>query len=334
MNLRKLEKEVPFDQFSRQFQVAEIIKALKVDKAALTILDVGGYKGRTADFLPAEKVTVIDLYDVHEENYIKGNALDLPFEDASFDFVTSFDVLEHIPPKHREKFISECARVTRRGIIICAPNKTELNEIAERKLNNLYKKLHHTPHPWLKEHIEYGIPRFDLVEKMVQNYGYSTARFYSNKTQLWFAMQQAIFINSKFSLGAEKIVKLNEFYNQNFKYDGGGSEAFSYRQILCCLKNEAEIDNIRKKLGSFNRPIDPISELEIDEEINEYYVTIIDKTTQLANDYKELYEFKKGEISKYEDENRSLVERLSKYEKVPTVGILTKTKHKLKRVFQ
>lgn len=91
----KNKAEVPFDQFSRQKQVSlvmDICRKLGKQKT-YSILDVGGYRGRTAEFLPDDNVTVLDLYEVDEENYVKGSALKMPFKDKSFDFVVNFDVL-------------------------------------------------------------------------------------------------------------------------------------------------------------------------------------------------------------------------------------------------
>jgi ubiquinone/menaquinone biosynthesis C-methylase UbiE len=326
MNLKKLEREVPFDQFSRQFQVTKIVDILRGDDTSLKILDVGGYKGRTADFLSADKVTVVDLFKVKEKNYIQGSALDLPFEDGSFDYVLSFDVLEHIPDDQRKVFLHECIRVAKKGIIICAPNKTELNQATELKLNELYKRLHHKPHRWLKEHIDYGIPRFDWVQQTATKRGLYTSKFYSNKTELWYAMQQAIFTNSKFPLASQNLTKLNEYYNQHFKYDGGGSEETAYRQILCGLKQKSDADFLSERLKNLNEPINALAEAELKEKIHEYYSVLLAKTTQLAKNYKELYEFHERAAILREEQNHSLRKKMQKYEKLKLLGSVTKVK--------
>ncbi|MGH7142166.1 MAG: class I SAM-dependent methyltransferase [Candidatus Saccharimonadales bacterium] len=332
MNSLELEKVVPFDQYSRQFQVSIILKILKKNKKPLAILDVGGYKGRSKDFLPSDDVTVVDLYDIKEEGYVRGSGFDLPFPFRSFDFVVSFDTLEHIPVNKRDNFIEECERVAKRGIIICAPNKTPENELIEEKLNDLYKKLHHKSHRWLEEHMEYKIPDFDLLEKKVQEHGIFTNRFYSNKSQLWFLMQQAIFMNSKFTFGAEKLIELNEFYNKNFKYDGGGSDITSYRQILCGLENEDESTNLNKAMSKFNNPIEPLIELELIEKINDYFTTLIIKTAQQSKNYEDLYMFNMNLAEEREKINKNLQTRINQYEKLLPAKIIIKTKQMLRKV--
>lgn len=87
------------------------------------ILDVGCGNGRLLELLDetALAYTGIDFSDnmlkeakrLHpDKNFILADALNLPFPDQSFNAVTSFAVLHHIPSEEfREKFMSEAARV-------------------------------------------------------------------------------------------------------------------------------------------------------------------------------------------------------------------------------
>ena len=54
--------------------------------------------------------------------FVTGDACDLPFEDASFDIATMFDLLEHVPDDH--KAASEAMRVVKRGgaILVSTPD--------------------------------------------------------------------------------------------------------------------------------------------------------------------------------------------------------------------
>lgn len=97
------------------------------------ILEVGGGQGGlTALLYPKAQITNLDFNPAYEQapcnqqlniRFVCGDATDLPFEDTSFDAVTMFDVLEHIPNDH--KAITEALRVLKPGgfLLISTPNE-------------------------------------------------------------------------------------------------------------------------------------------------------------------------------------------------------------------
>jgi hypothetical protein len=315
MNKRQLQADVPFDQFSRQFQVMTIINSLRKNDESYKILDVGGYKGRTADFLPQDQVTVMDLFDVKEDGYVKGSALDMPFKDDSFDYIMSFDVLEHIPSSKRATFVRECARVAKKGVIICAPHKTDANELAEQSLNDLYKRLHGEEHRWLKEHIAYGIPDFEAIEKLLQKQALQTVAFPSNKTRLWVDMQQAIFTNSLYPLASEQVTKLNTYYNKHFEYDGGETAEGSYRLILCGFRDTQTAEQVRLGFSTMNKAIPVVAEIALADQLQKYYETLLGKMSHLQADYQRLHEHEKKRAEELEANGKQLWERVNAQDK-------------------
>jgi SAM-dependent methyltransferase len=98
-----------------------------------TILEVGGgQSGLTSLLYPQAKVTNLDFNPDYANapcnqqkniNFVCGDATQLPFNNDSFDAITMFDVLEHIPD--HEKAISEAKRVLRPGgcILVSTPNE-------------------------------------------------------------------------------------------------------------------------------------------------------------------------------------------------------------------
>jgi SAM-dependent methyltransferase len=102
------------------------------DVAARDVLEVGGGRSGLARLLyPAARITTIDLEEEHgaadvnqdpRVRFIVGDATRLPFEPASFDVVTFFDVLEHIPDDARAA--AEAIRVLRPGgfVLVTSPS--------------------------------------------------------------------------------------------------------------------------------------------------------------------------------------------------------------------
>lgn len=232
--------KLPFDQFSRQKLAFELIEALRTGKQNFSILDAGGYQGATHAFHPHDSVTVLDVFEVKEKDYIQGDATAMTFADNSFDFVVSFDVFEHIPRERREAFVSECARVARRGVIIAAPTGTPQNADAEVFLNNLFKQLHGHDHPWLKEHIDYRLPEPHLPQKLLEKNKLRTFAFSSNYLPAWMLMQGAIFAASKTDKVGKKIDALYKKYNASTYPDGVQELSRNYRMVTIGVKSDKD----------------------------------------------------------------------------------------------
>src|SRR5215210_4298040 len=90
---------LPFDQHQRYRIVADAIERLREGSGPLRILDVGGGEGIILNFLPEDRITILDQSaDEAGYGFVRGEATALPFEDESFDYVASVDVYEHIEP--------------------------------------------------------------------------------------------------------------------------------------------------------------------------------------------------------------------------------------------
>lgn len=109
------------------------VYSIAPDLPYLEILEVGGGQGGLTPLLyPNAHITNIDIDPAFAQavsnqhknvTFVCGDATQLPFDSDSFDAVTMFDVLEHIPD--HEKAISEALRVLRsRGtLLVSTPNE-------------------------------------------------------------------------------------------------------------------------------------------------------------------------------------------------------------------
>jgi len=110
------------------------IHRIAPDRPLADILEVGGGRSGLASMLyPRSSIVTLDLNPEYATapcnrqpnvRFVCGDATNLPFPDASFDAVTMFDLLEHVPDD--AKAVSEAFRVLRPGghLLVSTPNET------------------------------------------------------------------------------------------------------------------------------------------------------------------------------------------------------------------
>jgi len=99
---------------------------------------------------------------------VLGTATTLPFRDRSIEVIVSCDVLEHIPQADRLEALSEMVRVARRQIIVAAPCG-RLAQQAEEEVAQVYREKTNEDHPWLKEHLDHGLPDATELETTIRS---------------------------------------------------------------------------------------------------------------------------------------------------------------------
>lgn len=109
------------------------IHRIAPDRPFAKILEVGGgQSGLTAMLYPEAQITNLDLNPDYAEapcnqhervRFVCGDATDLPFAEHSFDAITMFDLLEHVPDD--EAAVAEALRVLRPGgfLLVSSPNE-------------------------------------------------------------------------------------------------------------------------------------------------------------------------------------------------------------------
>jgi len=244
-NMNKL--ELPFDLYTRNFLITKLVKAIK-DKDKLKILDVGGRGGQLKDFLKEDEYYILDILNSEEkeENYIVGDIRDAPLRNSSFDIVISSDLYEHIPPRDRLRVISEMLRLSKNFVVLGAPFYSKEVEEAERRVYDFFLKVTGKPHPWLKEHIENGLPSKDELEAFLTKKGYEFCCRETNNISNWFLLQSFIFYAYAYGIPSEKVNKVYRYYNENFVELGDFLKP-TYRKIYL-IGEKGKLPSLRHKL--------------------------------------------------------------------------------------
>ena len=85
-----------------------------------TFLDVGCGDGALTELMCSEDRKVLGL-DLEPNPWIAANATSIPFPDNEFDYVTAFEILEHLYDDDLPKAIAEIKRVAKKKIFVSVP---------------------------------------------------------------------------------------------------------------------------------------------------------------------------------------------------------------------
>lgn len=140
---KRLESPYPLRRYAHRLGYESIAKFVQPGE---TVLDAGCGEGVLSWYLAERgaKVTAMDISRPNLENakkflerkgvadrvtLVQGDAENLPFPDASFDWVVSSHVLEHLPDF--DKGLSEIRRVTKKRAIVALPTCLNLSAASQ-----------------------------------------------------------------------------------------------------------------------------------------------------------------------------------------------------------
>ena len=190
---------VQFDQYQRYMTVSHVIEywRRKEENVSYRILELGSNEHKDLEaFLPNDEILYTDLVLTEKMKsdpaFMQADGSDLPFEDGSFDFVVSLDVLEHVPEERRKLFFSEASRVAGKAAILSFPYQAPYIQDAENRVNSFYKAVTGDDFIWLKEHRENGLPDLNRVEAALGNLCLNSVRFFHGDIHIWEKMWYSI----------------------------------------------------------------------------------------------------------------------------------------------
>ncbi len=239
--------DIPFDQFQRYEDLKKLVSQIKQvsSSSKLRILEVGGYLASDAqigylpvrDFLTSDEVVVTDVKDCNEERYIVASGYELPFSDGSFDLVCAMDVMEHINPQNRIKFLEELNRTSSEYVVIAGPYADKRVEWAESYLHDFVSDVLQTGVPTLEEHLENGLPSLAETEQFFRSKNQACLSIPGSSLKNW--IQLMIIKHFLYTVPEnDAIQKLTDRYYNLFIYPSDRSES-CYRHMLVSARNHS-----------------------------------------------------------------------------------------------
>ena len=300
---------LPADLYSRNTLYGLLIENILTQRKpeenghSLDILDVGGYEGKLGWFLPEHtRLTILDNKPAPEDGktlHVQGDARHLPFPDGHFDLVISSDMLEHVPVQDRGLVIREMLRVSSRYLILAAPFQSIYTEKAEEYINQQFLENAGQPHPFLKEHIEFGLPELGQVEQILAEQAVSYLKIGEGNIYNWYLQQlvQGNRLLAPEAAGQSNV--FNEFFNDHL-FELGNFRAPTYRTVLFCDKSEV---------------ISRRAIMEIVEERNNFHTTTyFEAYKKVFEETRHLLQLKDVEISAREEQTVEAIQKINDLE--------------------
>lgn len=168
-------KALSWDRFVRLETAAKAVSELT--SSGSSIIDVGGYDGALALFLPDYNIDLIDPATTD------ASLLNAPVDDGSYELATAIDVLEHIAPSDRTQALSELARIATRFVILNYPchHSKSAQEVVLKLTNN----------PLIREHVEWELPDTVWVTEQMKSFGFQTRVVEHTNIAIWLAQYTA-----------------------------------------------------------------------------------------------------------------------------------------------
>jgi glycosyltransferase involved in cell wall biosynthesis/SAM-dependent methyltransferase len=248
--------DYPFDLYQRTRDIREIVDIIvqETGKKRLKILDIGGFRIDAEErddlllkeFLPGHDIYCLDLVKSSVPGYIQGDGTQLPFKENVFDVVVTSDVYEHVVPEGREKFLENLVLVVKPDgfVILGAPFHSEKNALAENILFEYIRKVLHSEHEQLKEHIENRLPATEELKQWIKHKGLDFICFECGNLDSWLFMM--IIKHYLISIpDTERLHNmLDRFYNMKFYESDHHGEG--YRKFFVITKEKAPGKTLKK----------------------------------------------------------------------------------------
>lgn len=147
-----------------------VVRFLNKKNDDSVVLEVGSGTNGIADFYKGKVLGIDSSFSKTKAQkksniaHKRGLITKIPIESEKYNYLVCLDTFEHLISSDRQIAFSELLRVTKKdGYIILGSPSGYLSHLLEVIMNILFKLIEKKNHPWLIEHLEYGLPDLDKI---------------------------------------------------------------------------------------------------------------------------------------------------------------------------
>lgn len=152
----------------RYLPIVKEIKRLKLNNS--NMLEIGSGSLGITPYLN-RKVTGIDLDFFGPQTdlltKVRASAINIPFDNRSFDVVLMVDVIEHLPENDRKKALEEGFRIAKKLLVISVPEGKDAF-LEDKIISDYYYHIYKKEFPFLQEHRKYKLPENKFVNDTIK----------------------------------------------------------------------------------------------------------------------------------------------------------------------
>lgn len=159
-----------FDQYSRYKACADLLRQTGFFTGN-SVLDIGsGPECLFGQFLPDATMNYVDpLIPIGSgQGHITGDVFASELDGQVFDCVSAVDVLEHVPPEHRQTFLQRISSLGKNTLILGFPTQDSSDAVeTDKAIIEQYRTIFGCDYSWLEEHYRFGLPSLaETVEQL------------------------------------------------------------------------------------------------------------------------------------------------------------------------
>lgn len=269
-----------FDQYSRYKACSDLLRRTGFIEGN-SVLDIGsGPECLFGQFMPDATMSYVDplITEGSGQGRISGTVFAKELDGRVFDGVSAVDVLEHVPPEHRQSFLKRMSSLGKNTLILGFPTLDSSDALeTDKAIDDQYRAIFGHDYSWLEEHHRFGLPSLAAtVEQLTQMGWHCQAVGHGHAPWL----QELLgFVICAWDIPSLKnlVLEISEKFNQDlYPYD---FQPPFYRQFV--IASRSPLPTVAPPVGAYSQAeAESIFQALMDETRRRYFCTSMQ---QLAN---------------------------------------------------